>query len=59
MAKLVWRVKLVRSAGRGDDRGRGRTHQRDEQAGLSGLGLRLAEAKNSPPPSRRESSRHR
>ena len=47
MAKLVWRVKLVSGvAGRGDDGGRGRKRiERDEQAGLSDLGLRLAEAK--------------
>jgi hypothetical protein len=46
MAKLVWRVKLVRElqAGEATEVEIARI-ERDEQAGLSDLGLRLAEAK--------------
>ena len=46
MAKLVWRVKLVTElqAGETTEVEVARI-ERDEQAGLSGLGLRLAEAK--------------
>jgi hypothetical protein len=46
MAKLVWRVKLVTElqAGEATEVEVARI-ERDEQAGLSDLGLRLAEAK--------------
>ena len=48
MAKLVWRVKLVTEleAGETTEVEVARI-ERDEQAGLSDLGLRLAEAKTS------------
>jgi hypothetical protein len=46
MAKLVWRVKLVTELQAGETTEVEVAHiERDEQAGLSDLGLRLAEAK--------------
>ena len=60
MAKLIWRVKLVAEFETGETtEAEVARLERDEQAGLADLGLRLAEAKQLLAAIQGRSSRHR